>query len=85
MKKEGERKVSFFLSQIIKIADFGFAKKASNATKTVLGTEQFMSPQIFRCGAQKVDDELIYGYQIDMWAFGVLFFYMLNGDFPFSK
>jgi len=24
-----------------------------------------------------------YGFEVDMWAFGVLFFYMLNLDYPF--
>lgn len=32
------------LIKVFKIADFGFAKKASNLTGTVLGTEQYMSP-----------------------------------------
>ena len=51
----------------------------------MLGTEQFMSPEIYRCGAEEVEgEELIYGYEVDMWAFGVLFYNMLNGDFPFS-
>jgi len=25
----------------------------------------------------------MYGYEVDMWAFGVLFYYMLNMAFPF--
>jgi serine/threonine protein kinase len=29
---------------VLKIADFGFAKKAVNLTGTVLGTEMYMSP-----------------------------------------
>lgn len=29
---------------MLKIADFGFAKKAVNLTGTVLGTEMYMSP-----------------------------------------
>ena len=35
----------------MKVADFGFAKKAANDTcGTVLGTEQYMSPEIYHCG-----------------------------------
>lgn len=30
-----------------KLADFGFAKKNSEVGGTVLGTEQYMSPEIF--------------------------------------
>jgi len=26
----------------------------------------------------------MYGFEVDMWAFGVLFFFMLNMEFPFS-
>ena len=46
---------------------------------TILGTDQFMSPEVF-----KGDEEHPYGFEVDMWAFGVLFFTMINKDFPFS-
>lgn len=26
-----------------------------------------------------------YGYEIDMWAFGVTFYFLLNQELPFSK
>ena len=39
-----------------------------------------MSPEIF-----KGDEEHTYGFEVDMWAFGVLFYFMLNLEFPFSK
>lgn len=42
----------------------------------MLGTENFMSPEIYH-GEN-------YGFEVDMWAFGVLFFFMLNTEFPFS-
>jgi len=38
-----------------------------------------MSPEIFRG-----DEEHTYGFEVDMWAFGVLFYFMLNLEFPFS-
>lgn len=46
---------------------------------TILGTEQFMSPEIF--SGNETD---FYGFEVDMWAFGVLFYFMLNMEFPFS-
>ncbi len=33
--------------KIYKLADFGFAKKKLDTSGTILGTEQFMSPEIF--------------------------------------
>lgn len=53
-----------------KLADFGFAKKMEDVAGTVLGTENYMSPEIF--------SNEIYSYEVDMWAFGVLFYFMLN-------
>ena len=62
---------------MFKLADFGFSKKQSDVEGTILGTEQYMSPEIYKGNE--------YGYEVDMWAFGVLFFFMLNLEFPFSK
>jgi serine/threonine protein kinase len=45
----------------------------------MVGTEHFMAPEIF--SADKIK---FYGFEIDMWAFGVLFYFMLNMEFPFS-
>ena len=39
-----------------------------------------MSPEIYAGSEMKK-----YGYEVDMWAFGILFFFMLNVEFPFSK
>ena len=35
--------------KVVKICDFGFAKK-NNMRDTVLGTEQFMSPEVYKAG-----------------------------------
>ena len=59
------------------MADFGYAKKSDDAGNLVLGTDYYMSPEIFT--------NEIYGFEVDIWAFGVLFFYMLNMDHPFSN
>lgn len=47
-----------------------------NKARTVLGTRQYMSPEIFQ--------EEEYGFEIDMWALGVLFCFILNRSYPFS-
>jgi serine/threonine protein kinase len=59
------------------LADFGFSKKIEDIGGTILGTENFMSPEIYS-GSEA------YGFEVDMWAFGVLFFFMLNLEYPFG-
>lgn len=61
--------------KVYKIADFGLSKN-SNRGETVLGTKQYMSPEIY------INKE--YGFEVDMWAFGIVFFFLLNKDFPFK-
>lgn len=63
--------------QTFKLADFGFAKKAELIGGTILGTEAFMSPEVF--------SNHPYGFEVDMWSFGVIFFFMLNMEYPFSN
>jgi serine/threonine protein kinase len=59
----------FSLIQCFKLADFGFSKNIDDVTGTILGTDSFMSPEIF-----SGDSDNVYGFEVDMWAFGVLFF-----------
>lgn len=68
----------------MKVADFGFAKKTSVGTTTVIGTEYFMSPEIYAQGVEGSEGEK-YGFEVDVWACGVLLFYMLNSCFPFRN
>ena len=47
-----------------------------------------MSPEIYQCGVEGIDGfegEEHYGYEVDMWAFGVVFFFLLNKSYPFGK
>ena len=39
--------------KVYKVGDFGFAKKNS-MRETVLGTENFMSPEVYRAGIEQV-------------------------------
>ena len=68
---------SCWLMQVIKLADFGLSKKKQNVTGTVLGTSEYMSPELLR-GHR-------YGFEVDMWGLGVLFYFMLNAEPPFSR
>jgi serine/threonine protein kinase len=63
---------------VVKLADFGFAKKKDNISGTILGTENYIAPEIY---IERENDN--YGFEVDMWAFGVLFYFMLNMQYPF--
>lgn len=73
-EKENGIKVTHILFQVYKVADFGLSKMTERG-ETVLGTGNYMSPEIYR--------EETYGFEVDMWAFGVVLFFMLNKEFPF--
>eukprot|EP00195_Chlamydomonas_chlamydogama_P017435 CAMPEP_0202915134 /NCGR_PEP_ID=MMETSP1392-20130828/64899_1 /ASSEMBLY_ACC=CAM_ASM_000868 /TAXON_ID=225041 /ORGANISM="Chlamydomonas chlamydogama, Strain SAG 11-48b" /LENGTH=443 /DNA_ID=CAMNT_0049607039 /DNA_START=317 /DNA_END=1648 /DNA_ORIENTATION=- len=68
----------------IKICDFGFARgwgEDSHFT-TVIGTPDYMSPQIT---AAKAQGKALYdGIKADVWAMGVLLCVALIGKFPFE-
>ena len=45
-----------------------------------------MAPEIYYCKiAEENGDFECYGKEVDIWAFGVLFYYMLNQSFPFGN
>ena len=74
---------NFFLtkSKIVKIGDFGLAKKLSGtnnfAVSTKIGTPNYMAPEIF-CGEK-------YNEAVDIWALGVCLYEMLTLKRPFKK
>jgi serine/threonine protein kinase len=60
-----------------KIADFGFARSiGSSGAKTHCGTEKYMAPEIL--------SNSYYGISVDIWALGVLFYFMLFAEYPFK-
>jgi serine/threonine protein kinase len=61
----------------IKIADFGFAKKAmsDHSLQTVCGTPGYVAPEILRMEK--------YGTKSDLWSMGVITYILLGGYPPF--
>eukprot|EP01052_Picozoa_sp_SAG31_P012648 SAG31_NODE_744_length_12415_cov_74.120900_7_plen_174_part_00 len=64
--------------KVLKITDFGFAKNLSEGVaKTVLGTAVYVAPEVL--------DGLEYdGYQVDIWACGIVLYVMVAGRYPFD-
>lgn len=70
LKKEGAQLT-------YKIADFGFARSIGGVgAKTHCGTEKYMAPEII--------SNSYYGISVDIWALGVLFYFMLFAEYPFK-
>jgi len=62
---------------VYKIADFGFARYIGGVgAKTHCGTEKYMAPEII--------SNSYYGISVDIWALGVLFYFMLFAEYPFK-
>ena len=62
---------------VYKIADFGFARSIGGVgAKTHCGTEKYMAPEII--------SNSYYGISVDIWALGVLFYFMLFAEYPFK-
>lgn len=60
----------------VKIADFGFAVECDGDNiSNVCGTPSYMAPEILR--------QVKYGFQADMWSFGVILYILLGGYPPF--
>ncbi|EGR31146.1 hypothetical protein IMG5_116760 [Ichthyophthirius multifiliis] len=64
---------------VVKIADFGYSTVCGkkDSKKTYCGTLDYMSPEIVK--GEK------YNKQVDMWAFGVLAYEILQGVTPFYE
>ncbi len=65
--------------RILKIADFGFAKKCNQQSlyDTVCGSPLYMAPEIM--------NNSMYNNQTDLWSTGMILYEMLYGNHPFSN
>ena len=61
----------------VKIIDFGFASNKETRHSMYCGTPSYMAPEI-------VSRMSYFGQPVDVWAFGVLIFRALTGDYPFG-
>ncbi|KAL8428564.1 hypothetical protein Efla_003335 [Eimeria flavescens] len=69
----------------VKLADFGLAKTLANCgtqATTMVGTPQYWAPEVITCGGGNVAGS--YGYEADLWSFGVCLYVFLGGTYPFD-
>jgi len=59
------------------LIDLGFAKKVKDWTFTMLGTLEFMSPELLNGKG--------YSFKSDVWSFGILICELLTGHTPFHN
>ncbi|MBN3314955.1 SBK1 kinase, partial [Atractosteus spatula] len=66
----------------VKLSDFGMTRRAGSPVKRVSGTIPYTAPEL--CDNSKHEGFCV-DYSTDVWAFGVLLFCMLTGNFPWEK
>ncbi|XP_026073378.1 serine/threonine-protein kinase SBK1-like [Carassius auratus] len=66
----------------VKLSDFGMTRCAGSPVKRVSGTIPYTAPEL--CDPCR-QEGLCVDYSTDVWAFGVLLFCMLTGNFPWEK
>lgn len=72
------------------IADFGLALKSDQGSKEYVGTVSYLAPEIVACrksaamSSLQRERLLSYGKKVDIWALGVLCYFMTFGYMPFD-
>ncbi|XP_030646739.1 serine/threonine-protein kinase SBK1 [Chanos chanos] len=66
----------------VKLSDFGMTRRAGSPVKRVSGTIPYTAPEL--CDPSRQEGFCV-DYSTDVWAFGVLLFCMLTGNFPWEK
>ncbi|XP_062467878.1 serine/threonine-protein kinase SBK1 isoform X2 [Pezoporus occidentalis] len=65
----------------VKLADFGMTRKVGCRVKRISGTIPYTAPEV--CQAGRAEGFAV-DTSIDIWAFGVLIFCVLTGNFPWE-
>ncbi|KAF7199164.1 serine/threonine-protein kinase SBK1 [Nothobranchius furzeri] len=66
----------------VKLSDFGMTRRAGSPVKRVSGTIPYTAPEL--CDTSRHEGFCV-DYSTDVWAFGVLLFCMMTGNFPWEK
>ena len=61
----------------IKLIDFGTVKEIKDRTTTIVGTPQYMAPEMVNGTG--------YSFQVDMWAIAIIMYELLCGKVPLKK
>ena len=69
-------------NDIVKIADFGMAKKGQKIAQTIVGSYMTMAPELLMINGDD-DDPQFYCSKADLWSVGFVFYQILYGDPPF--
>ncbi|KAJ5356301.1 hypothetical protein N7517_010910 [Penicillium concentricum] len=74
----------------VKIGDFGFSKriKEDSSLRSMVGTRLFLAPEvqmIYPPGTDETSAVFHYTEKVDIWSLGVMTFYILFHEFPFTS
>ncbi|KAJ5493669.1 hypothetical protein N7463_009756 [Penicillium fimorum] len=72
----------------VKIGDFGFSKRydGRSALQSMVGTEIFFAPEVlFHPGLDYQNGAASYTHSVDLWALGVVIFFILSREYPFQS
>ena len=61
----------------IQLIDFGAAKNIEDRTNSIIGTPQYMAPEVI------LGDQ--YSFEVDYWSVGICLYEFVYGEIPFGQ